>query len=220
MSILYKLPEFLPSNEVLWQEGDYTFVVGPNGSGKTLLLNKMAEWAESHNYSYSFYDAMTSLELAPILMEQASDEDIIFVAKMFMEFSGDFKDDVFNWTKAKNGHTVDQIGPIGGDADLLREIFKMSGSGYSRLFVMLYMAIDEGMGTEYYFLDMPEASLHIHLARYVLQILMRNFPYTKFVITTHSPDIIDDRWDTNHIIEMKSEYIKDCQNHKWDEIFS
>ena len=219
MSVLFKLPDFLPTNEVLWLEGNYTFVVGYNGSGKTLLLNKMSEWAESHNYSYAFYDSQTSLHLAPILMEQASDEDIIYIAQMIMSFSGDFKDDVFNWTKAKNGHTVEQIGPIGEDAKLLREIFSMCGNGYSRMFTMLYLGI-ENQGSDYYFLDLPEASLHLHLAQAVLSILMKNFPYTKFVITTHSPEIIQNRWDESNIIEMSMNVVKETTEHKWDEIFS
>ena len=219
MSVLFNLPTFLPHNKVLWNDGNYTFVVGPNGCGKTILLNKMAEWAEEKNYSYSFYDSQTSLQLAPLLMDEASDEDIIYVAEMIMRFSMDFKDDVFNWTKAKNGHTVEQIGSIGQDAETLRKIFHMCGNGYSRMFVMLYMGIQD-QGKDYYFLDLPEASLHIHLARHVLAILMKNFPYTKFVISTHSPDIIDSKWNNENVIEMTVDYIKDTENFKFDEIFS
>jgi len=219
MSVLFELPDYLPANKIYWKDTNYTFVIGPNGSGKTLLLNKMAEWAEEKNYSYAFYDDTTSLSAAPLFMEQASDEDIIYVAKMIMKFSMDFKDDVFNWTKAKNGHTVDQIGPIGKDAKLLREVFSMCGNGYTKMFVMLYLGI-QNTGSDYYFLDLPETSLHIHLARHIINILMQNFPYTKFVISTHSPDIIAIGWNENTVIEMTEDYMNKCREFKWDEIFS
>jgi len=219
MSVLFELPDYLPAKKIYWKDANYTFVVGPNGSGKTFLLNKMAEWAEEKNYSYAFYDATTSLSIAPLLMEQASDEDIIYVAKMIMDFSMDFRDDVFNWTKAKNGHTTDQIGPIGKDAKLLREVFSMCGNGYTRMFVMLYFGI-QNMGNDYYFLDMPETSLHKHLSRQVINILMKNFPYTKFVISTRSPDIIDIGWTEDTVIEMTEDYVNKCRDFKYDEIFS
>ena len=218
MSVLFKLPYFLPNNEILWLNNDYTFVIGYNGSGKTILLNKMAEWAESHNYSYAFYDSQTSLSLAPQLMEQASDEEIIEIAKMIMDISPDFRDDVFDWLKAKNDdQTIKQIRPD-KDVEMLREIFSMCGSGYTRMFTMLYLGLEKPE-LDYYFLDMPETSLHLLFARKVLDILMKNFPNTKFVITTHSPAIIDDKWDSDNIIDLSEQVVHDTAYHECDEVF-
>jgi len=217
--ILFNLPEFLPSNKVLWRNTDYTFIVGMNGVGKTFLLNQMIAWSTHKNYSYAHYDSDTALNIVDDLIDSTSDEDIIYIAKLIMDFSMDFKDDVFNWTKAANNHSVDQIGPIGEDATLLRKIFHRAGNGYLRMFTILCLGVQKKGDLDYYFLDLPEASLHILLARKILDILMHDFNLTKFVITTHSPDIIEDKWSDENVISMKCEFSDEAEKFEFDEEF-
>lgn len=216
--IQFNLPDYLPTRKVLWNNTNATFVIGPNGTGKTILLNMMADWAYSHNYTYNFYNALTAIDEAPALIDNASDDDIIYVCKMMSEFSMDFNDDIMGWAKAKNNHTYDQIGDFHQDADLLRDVLRMCGSGYTRMFVLLYLG-GQDTGIDYYFLDMPETSMHMVIAQKIINILMNNFPYTKFVISTHSPEVISGNWHDNNVIELKTDYIKDCQDFKFDEVF-
>jgi len=171
-----------------WNNTEDTYIVGSNGAGKTLLMNEMIKWCKQNDYTFIQYNATSALSEAEYEIDNASDEDIIYAVKMLMDFSYDFKDDVFNWAKHKNSGSVDQIGEFVKDVDLLRSILRMAGAGYTRMFLMFIKAI-KNPTADYYFLNKPETSLHMNISEVIVNLLMKKFPYMKFVVSTHSPDV-------------------------------
>jgi len=180
MNVLFNLPSHLPKSKLLWTNKDLTYLIGYNGTGKTLTIMKMAAWCESKGYSYVVYDALMALYEAPELIENATDQELKIVCKQLSDFSLDFQDDLKRWV---GGSVEDAL----NDSNLLRSVLRMVGNGYTRMFVMLYKVVLSE--PDYYFLDLPETSLHIAIAREWPRIIMNFSPLTKFVISTHSPDI-------------------------------
>lgn len=222
MAKIFHIPYI--NEKVLWNDGDKTYIVGANGSGKTLLMGAMMDWCEDSGYNYSHYDAMAALDEAPFLIQKSSDEDIIYSCKIMCELSLDFKDDIAGWAKAGNNHSFEQIGDYMQDHILLRNVLSMAGTGYTRFFVLTMKAVLNPTA-EYYFLDMPESSLHIMLAQRVVGYLMAKFPYMKIIITTHSPSIIQREYtdsgslDMTNIIELPNGYIREADDHHFNEVF-
>lgn len=213
------------NEKVQWNNGDLTYIVGANGSGKTLLMEAMMDWCDDMGYTYAHYDAISALSEAKYLIDQATDDDIIYACKMMCKISIDFRDDIAVWAKAGNNHTLEQIGDYMQDHILLRNVLSMAGTGYTRFFVLTMKAI-LNPAANYYFLDLPETSLHPHLAKQISKYLMAMFPYMKIVITTHSPQILDRMYkedgslDMDNIIELPTGYIKEADDHRFNEIFS
>lgn len=212
------------NKKVAWNNGDRTYIIGYNGSGKTLLMGEMMTWCDYNNYGYIHYDAVTALSEAQDLINNSSDKDVIHACKMMASLSIDFADDIRGWAKHKNGDSFDQIGDYMKDADLLRDVLRMCGNGYTRMFVMTVKAFANPTA-DYYFLDMPESSMHLHLAERLVAYIMHNFEYMKVVITTHSPEIVKDVWNDDgsrnyhDIIELPTGYIEAENNRKFNERF-
>jgi len=210
---------------VTWNNGNRTYIIGYNGTGKTLLLNEMRAWCDGKGYDYVSYDAVTALGEAEYYIENASDENVRFACEKMSDFSMDFRDDIFGWAKAKNGHTVEQIGDFMKDVELLRHVLSMSGAGYTRMFVMIIKAL-ENPAADYYFMDLPETSMHLVLAERIVDFLMMHFEYMKFAIATHSPEVVKDVWnddgsrDKSDVIEMNLNHIEEERNRKFDETFA
>jgi AAA15 family ATPase/GTPase len=67
----------------------------------------------------------------------------------------------------------------------------------------------------YYFLDLPETSLHVMLARKIVEYLMGNFCHMKFVFATHSTEIASFEMDHNgeeeqkYVICLPENYLED-----------
>jgi len=196
MNVLFNLPSHLPKSKLLWTNKDITYLVGQNGSGKTLTIMQMAAWCESKGYSYVVYDAMTALYEAPELIENATPQELKIVCKQMADFSFDFQDDLKRWS---SGSIEDAL----NDDSLLRSVLKMIGNGYTRMFVMLYKVVLKE--PEYYFLDLPETSLHVVITRELPRLLMRFSPLSKFVISTHSPEIYREEGDYQ-TIDMDESY--------------
>lgn len=208
---------------VVWKNTNKTYIIGMNGSGKTLLLHTMMDWCNDNDFTYCHYNAFTALSEADYYIENSADVDIIYACKMMSELSLDFSDDISGWAKHKNGGTFDNIGDWTKDADLLRMVLSMCGVGYTRMFVMVIKAI-QNPTADYYFLDLPETSLHLHLSQVIVNFLMKNFEYMKFVVTTHSPEVISDAFnnkDTKYlsVIELEPNHIANEKNRKFNEIF-
>jgi len=203
--------------EVAWNNNDRTYIIGTNGSGKTLLLNEMKAWCDTKQYNYVSYYAAYALEEAAYYIENASDDAVRFAADKLYSFSFDFKDDIVGWAKALDKEET--------DPELLREVFKMCGAGYSRVFVMLVKAFDNP-DADYYFMDLPETSLHLHLAGVIVDFLMNHFEYMKFVVTTHSPEVVQNVWnqdgsrDKTDVIEMNFDHINKENDRKFSEQFA
>lgn len=178
------------NKDIAWENGDYTFIIGQNGTGKTLLMNGMMEWCDSNNVEYIHYDALTALSYAKQLIDESEDDAIILACKMMSELSLDFIDDIKAWSSTK-GYKVDQTDQYMKDAELLRHVLHLAGNGYTRLFIITITAINSPTAG-YYFLDMPETSLHVHLAKKVTDYIMYHFKFMKLVVVTHSPEMLND----------------------------
>ena len=169
-----------------WYNMNITYIIGSNGTGKTMLIDQMKEWCNNNQYNYNAYDATVALTEAYYLIQHASDIDIKHACKKMADLSFDFKEELRRWFKEKKDDDA-----IFEDVKTLRTILELSGSGYTRLFVMTIKAISNP-SADYYFLDMPETSLHISLASIISKYIYANFPYMKIVIATHSPQVISD----------------------------
>ena len=151
----FKLP--IIATPIEWYNRNITYIIGSNGTGKTMLINQMKEWCNNNQYNYNAYDATVALQEAHYLIQYASDIDIKHACKKMADLSKDFKNELTNWFKEKDDDNIFE------DVKTLRTVLELSGSGYTRLFVMTIKAISNP-SADYYFLDMPEASLHISLA--------------------------------------------------------
>lgn len=180
----FKLP--IIATPIEWYNRNITYIIGSNGTGKTMLINQMKEWCNNNQYNYNAYDATVALQEAHYFINHASDIDIKHACKKMADLSMDFKDELTNWFKEKKD---DDDTYLFEDVKTLRTVLELSGSGYTRLFVMTIKAISNP-SADYYFLDMPETSLHISLARSLSNYIYSNFPYMKIVIATHSPQVI------------------------------
>ena len=197
---VFKLP--IISAPIVWHDKNITYIIGSNGTGKTMLINQMKEWCNNNQYNYNKYDAMTALTEASYFINHASDIDIKHACKKMADLSIDFKEELSRWFKEKGDDNL----YIYDDVKTLRTVLELSGSGYTRLFVMTIKAISNP-SADYYFLDMPETSLHISLARCISKYIYANFPYMKIVIATHSPQVISNVYSnaeesSYEIIEM------------------
>lgn len=181
----FKLP--IIATPIEWHDKNITYIIGSNGTGKTMLIDHMKEWCNNNQYNYNAYDATVALQEASYFINHASDIDIKHACKKMADLSMDFKEELSRWFKEKGDDNL----YIYDDVKTLRTVLELSGSGYTRLFVMTIKAISNP-SADYYFLDMPETSLHISLARSISEYIYANFPYMKIVIATHSPQVISD----------------------------
>lgn len=179
----FKLP--IIATPIEWHDKNITYIIGSNGTGKTMLIDQMKEWCNNNQYNYNAYDATVALQEASYFINHASDIDIKHACKKMADLSMDFKEELSRWFKEEGDDDL----YIYDDVKTLRTVLELSGSGYTRLFVMTIKAISNP-SADYYFLDMPETSLHISLARCIADYIYSNFPYMKVVIATHSPQVI------------------------------
>ena len=54
----FKLP--IIATPIEWYNMNITYIVGSNGTGKTMLINQMKEWCNNNQYNYneSYYNLM------------------------------------------------------------------------------------------------------------------------------------------------------------------
>lgn len=207
MQQIFKVP-FIDKS-VLWHNEDATLVIGMNGAGKTLLLGEMMAWCDKSGISYNHYNAMEALYDAEFLINDSDDNDVIMACKMMSEISHDFDEDVKRWATVYNG------GKCGyDDPALLRHVMSMAGNGYTRMYIMTVLAV-RNPAAAYYFIDMPETSLHIMLMRRIAEYLMHNFRYMKFVFATHSPEVFasmdlehGSEEEKRHIISLPEDFLE------------
>jgi len=200
MSDIFEIPYV--GRTVEWLNNDYTIIIGENGSGKTLLLGCMMDWCNSKGYDFVHYDAVTALHTAYDLIECATNQHIIFACKALASFSIDFKDDIIIWAKKEKSKSFDNCNDqrFMKDARFLRSVLRHCGNGYTRMIVMLISAYQKSTAS-YYFLDLPETSLHIVIVRKLINFIMHHFRYMKVIVATHSPEVIvvdnNKAWDNN-----------------------
>jgi predicted ATPase len=181
MSIILTVPHF---GDVIWHQEDTTYVIGGNGTGKTLMLHEMMDHCDKKGINYNFYDAITALSLAEYLIDESEDMDVIMSCRAMAALSYDFAEDCKRWATVK-GCEVDYM----ENAELLRHVLHLCGNGYTRMFIMTVLAM-RNPGAGFYFMDLPETSLHVMLMRKIAEYLMHHFPHMKFVFATHSPELL------------------------------
>lgn len=171
-----------------WYNGSYTVVHGENGAGKTLFLNMLEQWCSDKGYGTVHYDAMTALSEFPYLLQNATDLELTTTCMIMAKFSMDFNDDVALWATAA-GYDSDEYYDYMRNSDVLRTVMDRCGTGYTRMFVMIIKGIKSSTAS-YYLMDLPETSLHIMVARKIVTYLMTKFRNMKFVVATHSPEVV------------------------------
>lgn len=189
-------PNYIQSRQYKWNdENDYTFLVGYNGSGKTTLIKGLMKWCDSKGYSYNYHAGLSERFRLPEIIDNVSDLDLQWIAKSISDWSFDFSKDLESWANHYNVRT--------NDPQMIRDVFKRSGGGFQSMFMILYNGI-KNPGAEYYFVEHPESSIHISNAKFIVDaVLLKRFPMSKIVISTHSPDIIQD-WNESYIIKTDS----------------
>ena len=185
MESIIAVPHF---QSVKWYHKDITCIIGGNGTGKTLLLHEMMRWCDKNGINYAHYDAIDTFVYADELIHDSDDMDVILSCRMMAEISHDFAEDIQRWACVRNGYSAKDKEKYMEDAALLRYVLEMCGNGYTRMFLMTVMAV-RNPTAQYYFMDMPETSLHVMLMRRIAEYLLHNIPNMKFVMTTHSPEV-------------------------------
>mgnify|MGYP002639856336 CR=1 FL=1 len=180
---------------VEWQNGDCTVIVGSHGTGKTLLIEAMKSWCDEKEYEYIHYDAHSAFDDVYELIKNSDDIDIIHSCMIMSTFIKDFEDDIRVWALAKGYKETEEDKYI-RDPTLLRAVLRGCGTGYTRMFIFTIKAI-QNPSANYYFLDLPETSLHVMVARKIITYIMSNFRHLKIVAATHSPEIMDDVYNIN-----------------------
>jgi len=170
-----------------WYNGDYTVVYGENGAGKTLFLNMVEQWCSDNGYTSVHYNAPYALNEFHPLLDNATDLELTTACMTMAKFSMDFNEDVMRWAEKAGYKSSDYAGYM-RDAKVLRTVLELCGAGYSRMFVMLIKGLKSSTAS-YYILDLPETSLHVHVARKIISFLMAKFRNMKFVVATHSPEV-------------------------------
>lgn len=192
---------YLPVLEksVNWLNNNYTIVVGECGSGKTHFLNAVMDWCYKDGIKVVHYDSHSILSYATDLINGCSDKILSYACAVLSSFSIDFKSDIGRWAVNK-GYELDTFREYIQDCVLLREMVHCCGTGYTRMICMLILGM-ENPNADYYILDIPETSLHIHIQRLLLKFLMGVFYNKKFVVATHSPEILSGIASTYNINE-------------------
>jgi predicted ATPase len=122
------------------------------------------------------------------------------IARQIASFSVDFQEDLKRWAG------VEQIDDAYKDVEILKTVFKMAGSGTTRLFMMFYY---NNKPSDYYFLDLPETSQHLIFRRMLVDLLTSFNQHSKFVIATHDPNVFKEEGDYQSIdldLENKEYY--------------
>ncbi len=209
MQTTFDVPHFA---KITWHHEDVTYIIGPNGVGKTLLLNEMMDYCDRNGINYNHYDAITALRHADFLINDSDDMDIILSCRFMAELSYDFAEDVKRWASVMG--YPDGKGDYMEDPKVLRHVLSVCGNGYTRMFIMTVLAM-RNPSAGYYFMDLPETSLHIMLMRKIADYLMAHFQHMKFVFATHSPEMLASLpgvWDGENktkLINLPEDYFTD-----------
>ena len=148
----------------------------------------MMKWCYTDDFTYAHYDAVTALyEFDDFLFSPTA--DIILACRMMSVVFKDFEDDLKAWCKTIDDKPLITFEDYEEKIDLIKRVISMSGNGYKRMFVMVMKALRTSH-PNFYFMDLPETSMHIMIARELTEFMMGNFEYTKFIVATHSPDLI------------------------------
>ena len=158
---------------IIWGEENYA--VGE----ETELLMKQSDLTSAKRIDFYSGDEVFHEE-ANEYRKNVSDQDLIDVCELMSDMTPDFGDSILGWAKAKNGHTLDQIGDFRKDIDVLTQVMEMTGGGFTKLFVLYHKVL---LKPDVMFINNPGSSLHPVLSRAILPHLQCISPSTKFIIT-------------------------------------
>lgn len=184
---------------VEWPNDDYTIVIGESGGGKTLFLNAIMDWCEVRGYTFA-HSHTDLILLSQSLIKEASDMDLYFVSAILAKFSHDFASDIAVWAEMEYSYDSSQKDEYMKDRAVLETVLSKCGAGYTRMFCMLLQGV-QNPSAEYFLMDLPETSLHIHIQRQLIKLLMSVFSTMKFVVATHSPEIIESVSNVGYVEE-------------------
>ena len=174
-----------------WLQCPQTYIYGGMGSGKTLLLKGMMNYCDAEGISYEHYDAEGTLSMFNVYLTY-EDQYIAFACQLIGKVLPDFRNDIYGWMKEDPDtykHHMDMDLYL-KNINILKEVIQMSGTGYMHILCMV-LKIIMSPTSDYYFLDHPGRSLHPHVERLMMFIMMSICPYTKVVMTTYSQEIAE-----------------------------
>jgi hypothetical protein len=170
----------VPSIEYLLN--DYTIILSVNDD-KFRQIKKLSEWCITEGIQHVTYNLNNEIFDIEYWLKNATTEEIVRATRMIINVSSDFEKDVENFEahyKVKLKTKAQLLECIG----IVKTILRLTGSGYQKLFIIFLKAI-QSKNASYYFLYLPETSLHQMLAEKVLDLLLGNFKYMRIIFATN-----------------------------------
>ena len=176
----------VPSIEYLLN--DYTIILS-NDDGKFKQIKKISDWCVSEGIHHITYNINNEIFDIEYWLQNATNEEIVIAIKMIINISFDFEKDVekFATHYKVDLKTHEQLLECFG---IVKTILRLTGSGYQKLFIMFLKAI-RAKNASYYFLYLPETSLHPLLAQKLLDLLLGYFKYMRIIFATNFEGIAE-----------------------------
>jgi hypothetical protein len=190
--------------ELKWDNGSFTGIAGRNTDVLKHVLTVMMQWCEDKKYDYITYNIDEDFYYIDEYLKTCTVDEIAFACIILCTFSYDFDQDVTLWMdKCKKPYNtkLNILDEFIDNVDILKRVLILSGSGYARLFIMIVTGLKNPNAT-YYFLHLPETSLHVLLVEKLISLLLRVFPQMKIVFSSNDAENICVRtdgpsWDTS-----------------------
>ena len=194
------------NEQVEWFDHNTTCIYGTNGTGKTLLMKGMMQWCEEHGYDYAFYTPFDAEGQMEEIFSTAGDEVIYLAAKQIGTWVINFDETVKAWWKMEHDGKDPEGDEHYRDIPLLKESIRMSGAGYTKMFVMGAKGLLNQFNN-YYFLDTPEQSIHPLIVEHILNWIQNLFPYMKIIVATHSDHMIEQTHQYEQLIRLPADFL-------------
>lgn len=207
-----------------------TIITGPNGSGKTTILNTIDDLV-NREHSFKPWAPMNSIT---VIFD--NDAEVRWKKGGKVEKIGDWKEieltevrEEFGDIEANVQSYVEDL-VLSGREDVIKlleeylEIYKIGGSRFLERAVTNISRKDDGIKipvnrlslgemillrlfanlphSGIYLIDTPEISLHLAIQNDLLEKLMELEPETQFIIATHSPSLIGNHWNDDTTVDL------------------
>lgn len=165
-----------------WVNGDYTVIVADETDSKREVLVKMIDWCNVNSFEYVTYNLDEVFDIKQYLAESTTFEIVsatLMIKRIFTDLDRDF--DMFSKARNIQLKTVDDYL---NNIDLVKEVLMLCGSGYTKIFIMFLKAI-KAPTAGYYFLYLPETSLHFMVFQKLLELLLVYFRHLKVIFASN-----------------------------------